>query len=53
VNAPRPNDLGTRNWKQPGGVAGPPAVSDPSLIPDGAELLLMWQELLERTRNGK
>ncbi|MGB3605421.1 MAG: MlaD family protein [Gordonia sp. (in: high G+C Gram-positive bacteria)] len=53
VNAPRPNDLGTRNWKQPGGVAGPPAVSDPLLIPDGAELLLMWQELLERTRNGK
>ncbi|MBM7367275.1 MlaD family protein [Gordonia hydrophobica] len=53
VNAPRPNDLGTRTWKQPGGVAGPPSVTDPLLIPDGAELLLMWRDLLERTRNGK
>ncbi|NLG48066.1 MlaD family protein [Gordonia sp. (in: high G+C Gram-positive bacteria)] len=53
VNAPRPNDLGTRNWKRPGGVAGPPAVTDPLLVPDGAELLLMWKDLLERTRNGK
>ncbi|EGD54781.1 MlaD family protein [Gordonia neofelifaecis] len=53
VNAPRPDALGTQNWKYPGGVAGPPAVDDPLLVPDGSDLLLMWRDLLERTRNGK
>lgn len=53
VNAPRPNDLGTQNWKKPGGVAGPAVSDDPLLVPNGAELLQMWKELLERTRNGK
>ena len=31
---------------------GPPTVTDPALIPNGAELLQMWEQLLERTRNG-
>jgi len=52
VNAPRPNDLGTQNWQYPGGVAGPAVADNPLLVPDGAELLQMWKELLERTRNG-
>ncbi|MDL9938227.1 MlaD family protein [Gordonia sp. ABSL1-1] len=52
VNAPRPNDLGMGNMTTPGGVSGPPAVSDPVLIPNGVELLQWWQELLERARNG-
>lgn len=52
VNAPRPNDLGRQNWKSPGGVSGPPVPQDPVLIPNGAELLQMWSELLERARNG-
>ncbi len=51
VNAPRPDDLGTSTWTSPGGVSGPPAVSDPLLIPNGAELLQWWQQLLERARN--
>ncbi|QKT07698.1 MCE family protein [Gordonia sp. X0973] len=53
VNAPRPNDLGTRDWRSPGAPSGPPTVTDPVLVPNGAELLQMWKELLERTRNGK
>lgn len=52
VNAPRPNGLGTQNWQSPGGVSGPPAVTDPLLIPNGTELMQMWSELLERARNG-
>lgn len=52
VNAPRPNDLGTRNWKSAGAPSGPPSVTDPVLIPNGAELLQMWEQLLERARNG-
>ncbi len=36
VNAPRPDDLGTSSWTSPGGVSGPPAVTDPLLIPNGA-----------------
>ena len=50
VNAPRPNDLGTQNWTDPGGVSGPPAVKDPLLVPNGAELLQWWRELLERAQ---
>lgn len=52
INAPRPNDLGRSTWTTPGGVSGPPAVTDPVLIPNGAELLDWWQVLLERARNG-
>lgn len=52
INAPRPNDLGTQSWTDEGGVSGPPAVTDPLLIPNGAELLEWWSELLERARNG-
>ncbi|MEO9330441.1 MlaD family protein [Gordonia aurantiaca] len=52
VNAPRPNDLGTSTWKDPGRPSGPPVVDDPLLIPNGLELLQWWQELLERARNG-
>ncbi len=52
VNAPRPNGLGTQNWRSPGGVSGPPVVDDPLLIPNGTELMQMWSELLERARNG-
>ncbi|MEZ5210779.1 MlaD family protein [Gordonia sp. (in: high G+C Gram-positive bacteria)] len=52
INAPRPNQLGTQNWTSAGGVAGPPAVTDPLLIPNGTELLQMWAQLLERARNG-
>ncbi|NDK88539.1 MCE family protein [Gordonia desulfuricans] len=51
VNAPRPDDLGTQNWTSPGGVSGPPAVTDPLLIPNGAELLEWWRELLERAQS--
>ncbi|GAB11157.1 Mce family protein [Gordonia araii NBRC 100433] len=53
VNAPRPNNLGTRNWGSPGAPSGPPTVTDPVLVPNGAELLQMWEQLLERTRNGE
>ena len=52
VNAPRPNGLGTQDWKSPGGASGPPAVTDPLLVPNGTELMQMWSELLERARNG-
>ena len=52
VNAPRPDDLGTSSWTSPGGVSGPPAVPDPLLIPNGAELLQWWRELLERAQHG-
>ena len=52
INAPRPNGLGTTNMTTPGGVSGPPAVTDPLLIPHGVELLQWWQELLERARHG-
>ena len=52
INAPRPNNLGTRDWRSPGSPSGPPTVTDPALIPNGAELLQMWEQLLERTRNG-
>lgn len=52
INAPRPNGLGTTNMTTPGGVSGPPAVTDPLLIPNGVELLQWWQELLERARHG-
>ena len=52
VNAPRPNALGTQNWKSSGAPSGPGAVTDPVLVPNGAELLQMWEQLLERTRNG-
>jgi phospholipid/cholesterol/gamma-HCH transport system substrate-binding protein len=52
INAPRPNNLGTRDWRSPGAPSGPPTVTDPALIPNGAELLQMWEQLLERTRNG-
>lgn len=53
VNAPRPNDLGTTDWKSAGRPSGPAAVTDPVLVPNGAELLQWWQLLLERARNGK
>ncbi|GED97800.1 MlaD family protein [Gordonia crocea] len=53
VNAPRPNGLGTQNWQSPGAPSGPPSVTDPMLVPNGAELLQMWHDLLERARNGK
>lgn len=52
LNAPRPNDLGTEHWTDEGGVSGPPAVTDPLLIPNGAELLEWWSDLLERARSG-
>ena len=52
LNAPRPNDLGKSGYRDRGGVSGPVAVDDPLLVPNGAELLQAWRELLERTRNG-
>ncbi|GEE00898.1 hypothetical protein nbrc107696_13440 [Gordonia spumicola] len=52
VNAPRPDGLGTADFKDPGKPSGPVAVDDPVLVPDGAELLQQWRELLERSRHG-
>ena len=52
VNAPRPNNLGTSTWTQPGQPSGPAVVDDPVLIPNGTELLDWWRKLEERAKNG-
>lgn len=47
VNAPRPNDLGMQNSKDPGGVVGPPVVADPVKIPTLAEVIYKWRMILK------
>lgn len=47
ANAPRPNDLGLQNSRQPGEIIGPPVVKDPVLVPTLAELVHKWRHILK------
>ncbi|MDY6995723.1 MAG: MCE family protein [Actinomycetota bacterium] len=46
-NAPRPDDLGTRNWQTPGSQIGPPVALDPVQIPTLAEVVYKWRMILK------